>query len=188
VKFVLTFLFSIYLFSPFLHAYDSMHEKTPVGDIKILDLPERLALEASSTGSYFQENNGLFRKLFRFISTNDVSMTTPVEADIKPGKMRFFVGNKDKDKLLQSNKSVQVSRIPPKKVLSIGVRGGYSEENFNKKRLKLITWLANNKKFVQDGPAYGVYWNGPFVPGFFKRSEVHIPIRIRSTKTQKNTK
>ena len=93
MKFVLTFLFSIYLFSPFLHAYDSMHEKTPVGDIKILDLPERLALEASSTGSYFQENNGLFRKLFRFISTNDVSMTTPVEADIKPGKIRIFFGN-----------------------------------------------------------------------------------------------
>ena len=89
---------SLFLFAASLTAYDSMHEKTPVGEIKILVLPERIALEASTDTSYFSENNGLFRKLFRFINSNDISMTTPVEADIKPGKMRFFVGKDDLDK------------------------------------------------------------------------------------------
>ena len=61
----------------------------------VLDLPERLALKQSPEGHISTPITDLFRKLFRYISTNDVSMTTPVEADIKPGKMRFFVGKKD---------------------------------------------------------------------------------------------
>ena len=165
------------LFIPFfLIAYESMHDKTPVGKIVTIDLPERLALEAKTNGAYFDSDNGLFRKLFRYISNNDVSMTTPVEADINPGKMRFFVGKKDASKNLQSNNSVDVITLPTRKVVSIGIRGGYSEKNFLENKKKLEIWLSKNKQFTQSGDAYGVYWNGPFVPGFFKRSEVHIPI------------
>ena len=172
----------------FLIAYESMYDKTPVGEIVILDLPERLALEANIKGAYFDSDNGLFRKLFRFISSNDVSMTTPVEADIKPGKMRFFVGKKDRDKNLQSSANVMVTKMPARKVVSIGIRGGYSEKNFISNQSKLIEWFTKNKKYEQNGPAYGVYWNGPFVPGFFKRSEVHIPIRIRKKDNQRKAK
>ena len=165
------------LFIPFfLIAYESMHDKTPVGKIVTIDLPERLALEAKTNGAYFDSDNGLFRKLFRYISNNDVSMTTPVEADINPGKMRFFVGKKDASKNLQSNNSVDVITLPTRKVVSIGIRGGYSKKNFLENKRKLEIWLSENKNFTQNGDAYGVYWNSPFVPGFFKRSEVHIPI------------
>ena len=164
-----------------------MYEKTPVGKIKVLKLPARLALVASSDSSYFNADNGLFRKLFRFISSNDVSMTTPVEAEIKPGQMRFFVGNKDINKNLQSNDSVKVAKLPSRVVVSIGVRGGYSEKNFTSHQTKLLEWLEKNQKYEQDGPAYGVYWNGPFVPGFFKRSEVHLPLRIRKNNNQQKT-
>ena len=175
------------LFIPlFLIAYESMHEKTPVGKIVVIDLPERLALEANSKGSYFDSDNGLFRKLFRYISSNDVSMTTPVEADINPGKMRFFVGKKDAAKNLQPNISVDVITLPKRKVVSIGIRGGYSKENFLKNKERLEIRISKNKQFNQDGDAYGVYWNGPFVPGFFKRSEDHIPIII-SPKMNKST-
>ena len=48
----------------------------------------------------------------------------------------------------------------------------------------LEVWLSKNKQFSQNGDAYAVYWNGPFVPGFFKRSEVHIPI-IKAPKINK---
>ena len=54
-------------------AYESMHEKTPVGEIKILKLPARTALEAVSDDHYFEENNGLFRKLFGYISKHDLA-------------------------------------------------------------------------------------------------------------------
>jgi len=52
----------------------------------------------------------------------------------------------------------------------------------------LMEWFAKNNKYEQDGPAYGVYWNGPFVPGFLKRSEVHIPIRTRKKENLEKTK
>jgi hypothetical protein len=39
-----------------------------------------------------------------------------------------------------------------------------------------------DKKYEVAGDAYAVYWDGPFVLGFFKRSEVHIPIKLRETK------
>ena len=188
MKLILLSLTVQLLIAPSLSAYDSMYEKTPVGKIMVLELPERLALEAKSGNSYFDADNGLFRKLFRFISSNDVSMTTPVEADIKPAKMRFFVGEKDMNKNLKSSNSVKVAKMSARMVVSIGIRGGYSEKNFIFNQSKLIEWIAKNKKYEQKGPAYGVYWNGPFVPGFFKRSEVHIPIRTRSKESQEKAK
>jgi len=159
-------------------AYESMHNKTPVGKIIVIDLPNRTALEATSQSGYFDSDNGLFRKLFKYISSNDVSMTTPVEAEINPGKMRFFVGQKDLQKKLVSNKSVKVVKVPKQKVLSIGIRVSYTKEAFFKNKKALEIWLSKNKTFTQSGEAYGVYWNGPFVPGFFKRSEIHIPIKL----------
>ena len=160
-----------------------MFEKTPVGEIKMIDLPERTALEAKSNGSYFQSDNGLFRKLFRYISSNDLAMTTPVEADVNPGKMRFFVGVKDQSKNISSTKEVEVRKIAPHKVVAIGVRGSYSIKRFMENKQKLEQWLAKEKKFEAAGDAYAVYWDGPFVLGFFKRSEVHIPIKLRETKS-----
>ena len=166
----------------FLMAYETMFEQTPVGEIKIVELPERIALEAKSSGPYFQSDNGLFRKLFRYISTNDVAMTTPVEADIDPGKMRFFVGAKDQGKNISSTEDVEVRKIAPQKVLAIGVRGSYSKKKFMDNKQKLIQWLDKEKKYEVAGEAYAVYWDGPFVLGFFKRSEVHIPIKLRESK------
>ena len=159
-----------------------MFDKTPVGEIKVIDLPERIALEAKSSGSYFQSDNGLFRKLFRYISQNDVAMTTPVEADINPGKMRFFVGLKDRFKDISSTNEVRVRKIAPMKVVAIGVRGSYSVKRFMENKQKLLNWLAKEKKYEISGDAYAVYWDGPFVLGFFKRSEVHVPIKLRETK------
>ena len=178
-------IFPLFFCIPFfLIAYESMQDKTPVGKIVIIDLPKRLALEAKTEGAYFDSDNGLFRKLFRYISNNDVSMTTPVEADINPGKMRFFVGKKDLSKNLMSNNYVDVITLPNRKAVSIGTRGGYSKKNFLENKNMLEVWLSKNKQFSQNGDAYAVYWNGPFVPGFFKRSEVHIPI-IKAPKINK---
>ena len=182
----LPYIFSlITLFSSPVIAYESMHEKTPVGQIKVLNLPKRVALEASTNLSYFDENNGLFRKLFRYIGANDISMTTPVEADISPGKMRFFVGNKDLKKKFGDSEQVTVKNLPPTKVISIGIRGGYTEKRFRENEQKLLDWLTDNKAFIKSGDAYGVYWNGPFVPSFMKRSEVHLPVKAKTKQNQK---
>lgn len=171
-----------------LKAYEAMHDKTPVGEIRILDLPERTALEARSDSSYFSENNGLFRKLFRYISANDVSMTTPVEADIDPGKMRFFVGSDDLGKDLANSDEVVIRKLAPRKVVSIGIRGGYSEKRYNQNLRLLEKWIDANKSVQVIGDPYGVYWNGPFVPAPLKRSEIHLPIRLYQEKPPNSSK
>jgi hypothetical protein len=174
-------IFTVFLaIATSLHAYETMQEKTPVGEIKILKLPARLALEADSQTSYFQADNGLFRKLFRYINAKGVSMTTPVEAEINPGKMRFFVGKGDRLKNINSTTEVKVKKIPPVVVLAIGIRGSYSENRFRENEKLLISQIKINKEYEAIGKAYAVYWNGPFVPGFFKRSEVHLPIRKKN--------
>jgi hypothetical protein len=173
------------VFSSSLNAYEPMQQKTPVGEIQILRLPVRVALETHSEVSYFQADNGLFRNLFRYINANDISMTTPVEAEINPGSMRFFVGKKDQLKAIQSTSAVEVKKIDPLVVLAIGIRGSYSEDRFRKSQKRLLSWINKNEKYEAVSEAYAVYWNGPFVPGFFKRSEVHLPIRKKNTDRQK---
>jgi hypothetical protein len=154
-------------------AYESMHEKTPIGEIKILELPARIALEASCDDHYFSDNNGLFRKLFGYISKHDLAMTTPVEADISPGKMRFFVGEQDAEK-------------PRPNTSAVTVRGSYSEENFTENKTALLNWLKENPDYEQADSAYAVYWDGPFIPWFLKRSEIHLPIQLRGKQSPKN--
>ena len=163
-----------------------MHEKTPVGEIKVLQLPARTALEANTGQSYFSENNGLFRILFRYISKHDLSMTTPVEAEIEPGKMRFFVGGKDANKSRPTTDSVTVKKLEPTQVLAIGIRGSYDEENFRENRDRLLRWIDEQTTYEPAGAPYAVYWDGPYIPWFLKRSEIHLPIRLSIQESEKN--
>ncbi|MBU61373.1 MAG: hypothetical protein CMI26_02580 [Opitutae bacterium] len=173
------------LFSTSLNANELMQRKTPVGEIKVIQLPKRVALEAHSKESYFNADNGLFRNLFSYINANDISMTTPVEAEINPGSMRFFVGKDDQRKAIKSTSEVVVRTIDPLVVLTIGIRGSYSEDRFHKNHKRLLSWINKNKEYEAVSEAYAVYWNGPFVPGIFKRSEVHLPIVKKKIDKQK---
>ena len=169
-----------------LMGYDAMHEKTPVGEFRIIELPTRIALEAKSTQGYFSENNGLFRTLFGYISEHDLSMTTPVEAEIEPGKMRFFVGEKDAAKKRPNTGKVEVINLDPITVVAIGIRGSYNSENFQNHEKLLLTWIDENPDYEISGSAYAVYWDGPFIPWLLKRSEVHLPIRSSQKESKKN--
>ena len=169
-----------------LMGYEAIHEKTPVGEIRVLELPKRIALEAKSAQGYFSENNGLFRTLFGYISEHDLSMTTPVEAEIEPGKMRFFVGEKDAAKKRPNTGKVEVINLDPITVVAIGIRGSYNIENFQNHEKLLLTWIDENPDYEISGSAYAVYWDGPFIPWLLKRSEVHLPIRSSQKESKKN--
>ena len=178
IKFI--FALPFLLFTLNVMGFEAMHEKTPVGEIKILQLPARTALEANADQSYFSENNGLFRTLFSYISKHDLSMTTPVEAEIEPGKMRFFVGGKDANKSRPNTDTVEVKELEPMQVLAIGIRGSYDEENFLENRDRLVRWIEEQAVYEAAADAYAVYWDGPYIPWFLKRSEIHLPIRLRT--------
>ena len=163
-------------FLPIMSASEAF-PPTPVGQIELKTLPAGTLLKSTGTKSYFEQSNGLFGPLFRYISSHDIAMTTPVEAQINPGSMYFWVAESEQQKVAGNAGGVEVIAQPERLVASLGVRGGYSEENFEKARDQLETWLQQQKDIEATGPAYAVYWHGPFRPWFAKRSEVHVPVR-----------
>lgn len=155
---------------------ESAFKRTPAGKIEIKTIPESRVLMSETQGNYYATRNLLFRRLFNYISDNRVSMTVPVEATVDRSMMKFYLGRKDRTKDLPDATYVRVATIPGRTVISIGIRGAYSEANFDKARAQLERWLSENKAYVPEGEPYGVFWDAPFIPWFLKRSEVHIPV------------
>jgi len=159
-------------------AYEQAFPKTDVGAFEIKTLPAARLIASHSDRAYFDNSNGLFRPLFRYISSRDIAMTTPVEAEIEPGVMYFYIGDDVNSETLDSTDQVSVHELPERLVASLGARGGYGEQNFVSAVAQLRAWLAENPNYEAMGEPRGIYWNGPFTPGFFKRFEVHIPVRL----------
>lgn len=178
--FLMRNLLSILLLATFplmSSAYEQAFPKTASGSYEIKTLPEARLIASQTDGAYFEGNNGLFRPLFRYIQANDIAMTTPVEAEMDPGVMYFYIGSDVDNAVLQETDQVSVHTMPERTVASFGVRGGYSEQNFEEAAQKLKAWLRKNKEYESAGEPRGIFWNGPYVPGFMKRFEVHIPVR-----------
>lgn len=152
---------------------------SPAGQPELKTLPAGVLLKTKGEKDYFSESNRLFGPLFRYISSHDIAMTTPVEAEIEKGAMYFWVAENERAKVTGSAKGVEVIEIPVRYVASLGARGSYSRENFEKTRDALLQWLATREDVEAAGAPYAVYWNGPFTPWFTKRSEVHVPVRAK---------
>ena len=160
-------------------AYEQAFPPTAPGTAELKTLPAGTLLKSSQAGDYFAEDNRLFRPLFNYISAHDIKMTVPVEAQVENAAMYFWVGRTELDKVAGNKAGVEVVQIPERRVASLGAKGGYSRGNFEKTRDALLAWLASQPGVEAAGPAYAVYWNGPFTPWFAKRYEVHLPVRLK---------
>jgi effector-binding domain-containing protein len=159
------------------HAYTQAFPRTEPGEIEVKVLPEGRLLECVGEGDYFNQANSLFGPLFRYIKEHDISMTTPVEARIDPGAMYFWVSDEQAAKATEGNDQVRVIDVEERMVAAIGMRGGYSQANFEKGWKALQNWIKNENDLKIIGEPYAIYWNGPFVPGLLKKSEVQVKVR-----------
>jgi hypothetical protein len=159
-------------------SYQRSFDKTPVGAFEVKSLPAAVVLVATGSGDYFDNANGLFMTLFRYIDKHGVAMTVPVEGHQAPAQMNFYVGSRDGGKGLTNAEGVQVKELPIRTVASHGVRGSYTRENYLTAIARLRNWLKEHPEYGVTGEPYAVYWNGPYVPGFLKRFEVHIPVSL----------
>jgi effector-binding domain-containing protein len=171
----------ILLMAPFLptsvSGVEEAYPRTSPGDIELKTLPAARWMRTESTKDYFAADNGLFMRLFRYIDSNKIPMTAPVEAGISPGTMVFYMdaasaGRSD----LAETPQVKLSKVPERRVAAIGIRGSYSRENYEEALTELRGWLAKQPGLRATGEPYAVYWNSPFVPFFLKHSEVHVPV------------
>lgn len=159
-----------------MSAAEKAFPSTDPGEIEIKTLPSGRLLESSGDSDYFSESGRLFSPLFRYIQQNGISMTTPVEAQINPGKMYFWVAENQVDKAQKDSANVKVIDVPSRRVASIGARGAYTEANYEEAKKALLKW-AEKEGLETDSDPYGVYWNGPFTPWFLKTFEVHIQLK-----------
>ena len=155
--------------------------KTEVGVVEIKTLPAGVVIEsrAEDGSTYYDRSGDLFRPLFRYISERDIAMTVPVEADLQPGVMRFWIAESEVTKADASTEEVTVRRLPERTVASLGVRGGYSEANYEEAKAKLQAWLKANPQWQPVGEPFMAFWDGPMTPWFVKRSEIHQAVVAR---------
>jgi len=156
--------------------YEAAYAPTEPGAVQVRTLPAATGLVARVDGAYFDHANTLFRRLFRYIQSHGIAMTVPVEVHMQPGQMLFYVGAGDLGKCVTNDPHVTVVMVPPRTVAALGARGGYTASNFAQTAAALQAWLAAHPQYRTNGPAYGVYWHGPFRPWFLKRYEVHVPV------------
>ena len=90
--------------------------------------------------------------------------------------MYFYISGEDAKRELKSTDQVDVLEMPERTVVSLGIRGSYSQSNFDEAKRKLEQWLARQNQYKATGAARAIYWNGPFTLGLLKRAEVHIPV------------
>ncbi|MGB0415422.1 MAG: heme-binding protein [Coraliomargarita sp.] len=173
---LLTILFFFGVLS-ITHGYEQAFPKTAVGTIEIKTLPAATLIASQTDAHYFERNNSLFRPLFSYIQANEIAMTTPVEAEMLPGIMYFYIGGDAAARELPETDQVDVVKLPERTVLSIGIRGGYTASKFNDGEARLREWLEQQSDYEAAGAARAIYWNGPFTLSLLKRSEVHIPIK-----------
>ena len=171
---------------------------SPVGEVVIQNYPPaRLArvraVEAGRSGS----PNDMFGPLFNHIKRNDIAMTAPVEIEYaaasstpldgsaqgptqrRSASMAFVyadpsLGRAGPD---PADGRVVVEDVPALTVLSVGMRGGYTERNLAAGLEKLEAWMAANPGRLRAvGPPRYLAYNSPFVPGFLKFGEVQLPV------------
>ena len=179
VRFILTA--TILLFMTHAQANQQAFPRTEPGEIEVKVLPAGRLLESKGEGNYFSGANNLFGPLFRYIQEHDISMTTPVEAKIEPGTMYFWVAEDQVDKADADSDRVRVIDVEERMVAAIGERGGYSEENFEKAKARLLEWVESEEDLELTGEPYAVYWDGPFTPWFMKKFEVQVEGRRRQS-------
>ena len=162
----------------------------PVGEIIVKEYPAyRMARVHRGEGGVAGGPNVMFRPLFNHIKRNDIPMTAPVEMgypeqfELGEGasSMAFLYGEpswgtsgEDVD-----DRRVVIEDVPAMTLLSIGVRGGYTDANFKKALRRLNEWVEQREQQVRvNGPPRYLGYNSPFVLGFLKYGEVQLPVEI----------
>lgn len=139
--------------------------------------------------------DGMFGVLFRHIKSHDIPMTAPVEMQYPtepvegdaagteapapaPVMMGFLYGAPSWGEAGRDG-VVDVVDVPAMTVVSVGVRGGYTNERVAAAVEKLRAFIADSGgKYEAAGPPRLLGYNSPFVPAFLRYGEVQVPVRV----------
>jgi hypothetical protein len=171
---------------------DGFPQPTAAGNIEVKQYPAYRSGTYTYRGKLAQAANESFEPLFQHISSNSISMTAPVEArypsitlqelpngspdEVGQAEVSFLYRN-EAVQPQQVAKGIKVENHPAMTVVSIGVRGAYSYASYQENLARLRDWLVKHPSYVVAGLPRRFFYDSPFIPDAFKRSEVQIPIR-----------
>lgn len=165
---------------------------TPAGLIEVKHYPAYRSGTVTYQGQLANAAESAFNPLFRHISSNNISMTAPVEARYplstlwvgKEGQpdeqgeaeVSFLYRSPDVNPK-QIAQGIRVEDIAPMSVVSIGVQGNYSYVSYQQHVEQLRHWLAQHPDYKVVGPPRRFFYDSPFILDALKRSEIQVPIQ-----------
>lgn len=163
-------------------------DPSPEGQIEIKYYPAYRAATVQMTGNLEYAPSRGFSPLFRHISSNDISMTAPVETRYpvttlaqeasQEGEAAVSFLYRSLDIVPQDVAlGIQIEDVPAMTVVSIGTRGRYSLETYQASLERIQQWLAAHPEYEVVGQPRRFFYDGPFLPDALKRSDVQIPVQ-----------
>lgn len=170
------------------------------GKFELRQYEPTLVAEVEITGDMRRAGNSGFRPLADFIFGNNtarskIDMTAPVTR-VKSEKIEMtapvtrtlsetdtwtvaFVMPSEwtRETLpIPNNPDVTIREVPSEQMATVEFAGNGRERMFEQKQIALETWIAKQGYQIIGAPRYAGY-DGPWVPGPFRRNEVMIPVR-----------
>jgi hypothetical protein len=165
---------------------------TSEGQIEVKQYPAYRSATVRYSGELSMAANRAFDPLYRHISSNNISMTAPVETRYPVSTLEASeIGARDErgEALVsflyrstdiypqQIAQNIQVEDIAPMTVVSLGLKGSYDYSSYQKNIERLREWLAQHPEWTVVGSPRRFFYDAPYVPEPAKRSEIQIPIR-----------
>ena len=157
-------------------------QPTPIGVIEVKQYPAYRGVTYLHSGDLTQATRAAFNPLFQHISSNNISMTTPVEAryledgNINPQAAVSFLYSHPEITPQKVQSDVEVQDTPAMTVVSIGVQGAYTWQSYQMNLQRVQNWLKSHPEYTIVGVPRRLFYNSPMTPEDLKYSEVQIPI------------
>ena len=163
---------------------------TADGQIEVKSYPAYRSATYRATGELATAEDRAFSPLYQHISSNEISMTAPVEtrypsstieaANDETGEAQVSFLYRSTDiypKEIANN--ILVEDMPPMTVVSLGLVGSYSYQSYQEGLARLKDWLKQHSEYEVVGVPRRFFYDGPYMPDGFKRSEIQIPVRLK---------
>jgi hypothetical protein len=182
---VLTAAAEILRFEPTIEAAapSGFPQPTPVGQIEVKSYPPHRLARTQIAGT--ASDDQAFFTLFRHITSREIAMTVPVEMTYGKGKnsharpraMAFLYGSQAIGEVGQQGE-VHVADVPAATVVSLGMRGDYTDDALAHAQSLLQNWLKEHEDRYEAQASLRVLgFNSPMVPVAERYFEVQIPVR-----------
>ena len=169
------------------------------GKFEVREYGSNIIAETMIEGDLEGAGNKAFRTLFAYISGanrtqkkiemtapvsqesagEEIAMTAPVSQERVENKwaVSFMMPSSYTMQTIPepTDPAVKLREVLPRHMAAVRYSGTWKEKNYLKQKAALEEWIRKNGFTVTGAPVWARY-NPPFMPSFFRRNEILIPI------------